>query len=281
MNGWARGARGATVAAVAAAVAAASAMLSATPARAQAPDPKAEIERYQRMIADSSPVELYEMEGEAAWKKPQGPKNASLERCDLGLGAGVVKGAYAQLPRWFEDAGKVMDLEARLVHCMTTLQGRSRAEVTKRVFGNDDRPSEMEVLSAFIAGESRGLPMSPGTRHPAERAAFELGRKLFFHRAGPWDFSCASCHGEDGKRIRMQDLPVLSQPKFAQPVVATWPAYRVSNSQFKTLQWRINDCYRQMRMPEPDFVSETTIAMNLYLTTTGSGAIYRGPGTKR
>ena len=257
------------------------AAFASTLALAQAPDPKAEIERYQRMIADSSPVELYELEGEALWKKPQGPKNASLERCDLGLGPGVLKGAYAQLPRWFEDAGAVMDLEARLLHCMTTLQGRSRAEATKRVFGDDDRPSEMEYLSAYIAGESRGVAMAPGTSHPAEKAAFELGRKLFFHRAGPWDFSCASCHGEEGKRIRMQDLPVLSLPKFAQPVVATWPAYRVSNSQFKTMQWRINDCYRQMRMPEPNFVSEATIAMNLYLVTTGSGAIYRGPGTKR
>ena len=122
--------------------------LATAAAFAQAPDPKAEIERYQRMIADSSPVELYELEGEALWKKAQGPRNVSLERCDLGLGAGVVKGAYAQLPRWFEDTGKVMDLEARLLHCMTTLQGRSREEATKRVFGDDDRPSEMEYLSA-------------------------------------------------------------------------------------------------------------------------------------
>ena len=242
---------------------------------------KAEIERYQRMIADSSPVELYELQGEAAWKQKQGPKNASLENCDLGQGPGVVKGAYARLPRHFADTGSVMDLEARLLHCMLTLQGRSREEATKRVFGNDDRPSEMEYLSAYIAGESRNVPMAPGTSHPKEQAAYELGRKLFFHRAGPWDFSCASCHGEEGKRIRMQDLPVLSTPAAARQVVATWPAYRVSNSQFKTMQWRINDCYRQMRMPEPNFVSEATIAMNMYLATTGKGEPYRGPGTKR
>jgi len=109
----------------------------------------------------------------------------------------------------------------------------------------------------------------------------ELGRKLFFHRTGAWDFSCASCHGEDDKRIRMSELPVLSRPEFARPVMATWPAYRVSNSQFKTMQWRINDCYRQMRMPEPTFGSEATVAMNMYLTVTAQGETYRGPGTKR
>jgi sulfur-oxidizing protein SoxA len=255
------------------------AALAATPVLAQ--DAKQEIEKYQRMIADSSPVELYELQGESAWKKKQGPRNASLEACDLGEGPGVLKGAYAHLPRHFADTNQVMDLEARLLHCMMTLQGRSRAEATKRVFGNANSPSEMELLSAYIAGESRGVEMAPGWGHPAEVASYELGKKLFFHRAGPWDFSCASCHGEEGKRIRMQDLPVLSTAKAARPTVATWPAYRVSNSQFKTMQWRINDCYRQMRMPEPNFVSEATIAMNMYLAVTGRGEPYRGPGTKR
>jgi len=139
----------------------------------------------------------------------------------------------------------------------------------------------MEYLSAYIAGQARGAAMSPGVDHPKEKQALELGRKLFFHRAGSWDFSCASCHGEEGKRIRMQDLPALANPRDARPVVATWPAYRVSNSQFKTMQWRINDCYRQMRMPEPIFASEATVALNLFLAATGKGEPYRGPGTKR
>jgi sulfur-oxidizing protein SoxA len=248
---------------------------------AAAQDTKKEIQRYQQMIGEGSPVELFELEGEALWKKLQGPKQASLEKCDLGQGAGVLKGAYARLPRYFKDADRVMDLETRLLHCMHTVQGRSADEASKRVFGNEDRPSEMEYLSAYIAAQSRGVPISPGMSHPKEKEAFELGRRLFFHRAGAWDFSCASCHGEEGKRIRMQDLPVLSNPRDARPVVATWPAYRVSNSQFKTMQWRLNDCYRQMRMPEPVFASEATIALNLFLTATGKGEPYRGPGTKR
>jgi sulfur-oxidizing protein SoxA len=255
------------------------ASLLAFPAVAQ--DAKKEIQRYQQMIGEGSPVELFELEGEVLWKKPQGPKQVSLEKCDVGAGAGVLKGAYARLPRYFKDTDRVMDLETRLLHCMQTLQGRSAEEATKRVFGNEDRPSEMEYLSAYIAGQARGAAMSPGVSHPKEKQALELGRRLFFHRAGSWDFSCASCHGEEGKRIRMQDLPVLANPRDARPVVATWPAYRVSNSQFKTMQWRLNDCYRQMRMPEPIFASETTVALNLFLAATGKGEPYRGPGTKR
>jgi len=246
-----------------------------------AQDAKKEIQRYQQMIAEGSPVELFELQGEELWKKPQGPKGVSLEQCDLGLGAGVVKGAYARLPHYFKDADRVMDLETRLLHCMVTLQGRKREEAAARVFGSADRPSEMESLSAYVAAQSRGMKMAPGLSHPKEKEAYAMGRALYFHRAGAWDFSCASCHGEEGKRIRMQDLPVLYKPEHARPVVSTWPAYRVSTSQIVTLQWRMNNCYQQMRMPEPDFGSDTTVALILFLTATGKGEPYRGPGTKR
>ena len=253
--------------------------VSCAPLLAQ--DAGKQIQRYREMVAEGSPAELFELEGEALWKKPQGPRKVSLEKCDLGLGPGVLKGAYARLPRYFADADRVMDLEARLLHCMTTLQGRAREDAARRVFGNADQPSEMEYLSAYVAAQSRGAKFAPGARHPREKQAYELGKALFSHRAGPWDFSCASCHGEEGKRIRMQDLPVLSKPEHARPVMATWPAYRVSTSSLVTIQWRLNDCYRQMRMPEPAFVSDTTIALNLYLTAKAAGEPYRGPGTKR
>ena len=255
--------------------------LLAVPPASFSQDAKKEIQRYQKMISEGSPVELFELEGEALWKKPHGPAKVSLEKCDLGLGPGITKGAYARLPRYFKDADRVMDLETRLLHCMTSLQGRTLEEATKRVFGNENQPSEMESLSAYVAAHSRGMKMAPGTSHPKEKESFALGRALFFHRTGGWDFSCASCHGEENKRIRMQDLPVISKPEFARPIVSTWPAYRVSNSQLKTMQWRINDCYRQMRMPEPTFGSEATVAMAMYMTVTGKGAPYSGPGTKR
>lgn len=250
--------------------------LAAAPAAAQS-----QFEKYQKMVAEGSPVELFELTGEEMWKKKQGPKNASLEACDLGEGPGVLKGAYAKLPRHFQDVDRVMDLETRMLHCMMTLQGRGREEATKRLFGNADKPAEMEYLSAYVAGHSRGHAMAPGQSHPKEQASYELGKRLFFVRTGLWDFSCASCHGEEGKRIRMSELPVLYKPEAARPLMATWPAYRVSNSTFKTMQWRINNCFQQMRTPEPVFGSEIVNAINMFLTVMAAGEPYRGPGTKR
>ena len=250
--------------------------LAAGPAAAQS-----QFEKYQKMVAEGSPVELFELVGEGLWKKKQGPKNESLEKCDLGIGPGVLAGAYARLPRYFKDADRVMDLETRMLHCMMTLQGRSREEATSRLFGNADKPSEMEYLSAYVAGQSRGHEIAPGQSHPKEKTSYELGKKLFFVRTGLWDFSCASCHGEEGKRIRMSELPVLYQPQAARPLMATWPAYRVSDSSFVTIQWRMNNCFQQMRAPEPVFGSEAVNALIMFLTVTAQGEPYRGPGTKR
>src|SRR3954470_24507944 len=100
--------------------------LAGCAALAQGKDSARDIRRSGQGIAGGSPAELFELEGETLWKKPQGPKNVSLERCDLGEGPGVLKGAYAHLPRHFKDAERVMDLETRLLYCMTMLQGRSR-----------------------------------------------------------------------------------------------------------------------------------------------------------
>src|SRR5262245_66318192 len=69
-------------------------------------DTQKEVERYRQLLAEGNPADLFEARGEELWKTPRGPKNASLERCDLGLGAGVVKGAFAQLPRYFADTDR-------------------------------------------------------------------------------------------------------------------------------------------------------------------------------
>src|SRR5258708_3044992 len=78
-------------------------MLAATlPCSAPAQqDTLKEIERYRQLLQDGNPAELYEARGEELWKRGRGPKNASLERCDLGLGPRVVKGPYVRLPPYF------------------------------------------------------------------------------------------------------------------------------------------------------------------------------------
>jgi sulfur-oxidizing protein SoxA len=241
-----------------------------------------EIAKYREALQQGNPAELWEARGEDLWKQKRGPKNASLERCDLGQGPGVVKGAYARLPKYFPDADKVMDVEQRLVYCMTTLQGISEAEAVKNHFGNgSEQRSAMEALVAWIASESRGVTIDVSVAHPKEKEAYDLGRQMFFYRAGPYDFACATCHGEAGKRIRLQDLPDLLATKDAQRAYATWPGYRVSQGEVRTMQHRLYDCYRQQRFPEPKYASDGITALTMFLAHNANGGRFDAPALKR
>ena len=123
-----------------------------------------------------------------------GPKQASLEQCDLGLGPGRVEGAYAQLPRYFADTGKVQDVESRLVTCMMALQGFTFQEATRGWYKRD---SDIEALVTYVAAQSKGRTIDVPAAHPAEAGMYEVGREIFWRRAGPLDFSCATCHSLD------------------------------------------------------------------------------------
>jgi sulfur-oxidizing protein SoxA len=117
--------------------------------------------------------------------------------------------------------------------------------------------------------------------NPQMKEAFALGEKIFYFRGGPHDFACATCHGEDGKRIRLQDLPNLTAKAGAQKGYSTWPAYRVSQGELRIFQWRLNDCFRQQRFPELEFASPASIALTTFLAYNANGALFDAPAIKR
>jgi sulfur-oxidizing protein SoxA len=238
------------------------------------------IAEYRKMLEDGNPAELFEVKGEDLWKTARGPKKATLQQCDLGLGPGVVKGAWVQLPRWFADTGRVQDLESRLLSCMETQQGFNAAEIANTGFDKGEQAT-MAALAAWISAESKGQKMALPLGHPEERRFYELGKRAFFFRGGPMDFSCASCHGEEGKRIRLQDLPNLTKNPGNGIGFAAWPAYRLSSGEMWSMQRRLNDCYRQQRFPYPGFASDVTVALGVYMGVNAKGAESIAPALKR
>ncbi len=259
----------------------AGALLAAlTGATAQTRSTAEGIAEYRKMLEDGNPAELFEAKGESLWKQRRGPKNASLEQCDLGKGPGVVKGVFVEMPRWFGDTKKVQDLESRLVSCMEMLQGLDGAEIAKTPFGRGEQ-ANVTALATWIASESRGMRFNLPQSHPQERLSYELGKRAFFYRGGTHDFSCASCHAEDGKRIRLQELPNLTRNPGDGIGFAAWPAYRVSNGQMWSMQLRLNDCFRQQRFPYPGFGSDATIALGTYMGVNAKGAASIAPAIKR
>ena len=238
------------------------------------------IAEYRKALEDGNPAELYEARGEDLWKQKRGPKNASLEQCNLGKGPGVVKGAFVELPRYFADTKKVQDLESRLLTCMENLQGFLAKDVAASAFGTGEQRS-IEGYVAWISAESRGLKFAVSQAHSEEVKFYELGKRAFFYRGGPYDFACASCHSEEGKRIRLQDLPKLTGNPGDGIGFAAWPAYRVSSGELWGMQRRITDCYRQQRFPYPGYASDVTVALATYMGVNANGAQSIAPALKR
>ena len=254
-------------------------VFAATPLGAQNPDGLAV---GRQMLAEDNPGELWVQRGERLFFEKRGPKGASLERCDLGLGPGKLEGAIARLPRYFADTDTVQDLESRLLTCMVTLQGFNREDIVRDRFGTLDKDSDMEALVSFVGSKSNGMKMNMPLAHPKEREAYKSGEYLFHRRSGPLDFSCATCHSEEGKRIRLQELPNMTDPKQMQMVVSTgWPAYRGTQASVRTMQHRLYDCNWQMRLPDLGYASEMSVALTSYLYGRGKGGVVQLPGVRR
>jgi len=230
-----------------------------------------------QMMPDNPALWVAE-DGEAMFEEPRGPKNVSLEGCDFGKGPGVLKGAYVELPRYFADTGKVMDLETRLVHCMITLQG----------FTKDDPPvktrhgsaSDMMKLQTYIAMQSNGMKWDPPMDHPLEKALRDAGEVLFYRRSGPMDFSCQTCHGATGSRIRASVLPNVNEPAEWTKAIS-WPAERAGQQNVRSTQHRLRGCLWQMRYPGIIAGSDASIALISFWTDVARGQPAIMPDLKR
>lgn len=266
-------------------LAACCAVLAATPAARSQDDTDKAVEKYRQMLKEdpwSNPGLLDADRGEALWKTPAGPNQKTLEACDLGKGAGVVDGAFAELPRYFADADRVMDLETRLMWCMEKLQGFKHPDLVKKPYPPGGQPvKDLGAIATYVASKSSGMKFAAKLDKPKEQEALALGHAIFFRRQGPHDFACATCHADSGKRIRLQGLPYLAKPEEAKAVVGQWPAYRVSTTQVMTMQHRLYDCYWQMRMPELEIGSEVSVALVAYLVKNAAGGEIAAPGLKR
>jgi len=223
----------------------------------------------------SNPAYFVVGTGKALFKKKRGPNNASLEQCDFGQGAGVLKGAYAKMPRYFEDADRVMHLESRLVHCMKTIQG----------FPDDDpalkNRSEIRAMMAYVAARSNGYEWDPPMDHPMEKAMRDAGEAMFYRRSSKLDFSCNTCHSETGKRIRGSVLPNVNVSKEWTKAIS-WPAKRVGKgSNVRSPYQRVRGCYWQMRKGELKRRSDAAIAMFSFWTDNARGEPAVLPDLKR
>lgn len=230
------------------------------------------------MMMPDNPALWIAEDGAELFRTPRGPNNVSLEGCDFGKGPGVLEGVYVEMPRYFEDAGRVMDFESRLVYCMKTLQGFSDSDpAVARKHGNS---ADITILQTYIASLSSGYTWNSPLDHPMERAIRDAGEVMFYRRAGTMDFACATCHNETGKQIRASVLPNMNNPEEWTKAIS-WPAHRVSHDQVRSAQHRLLECNWQMRHAGPTWGSDATVALISFWTDAARGQPAILPDLKR
>ncbi|MBT8429372.1 MAG: sulfur oxidation c-type cytochrome SoxA [Gammaproteobacteria bacterium] len=231
-----------------------------------------------RQMMPDNPAYWIAEEGEELFKTPRGPNNLSLEGCDFGKGPGVVEGAYSEMPRYFADTGKVMDLESRLVHCMMTVQGFGKDDpAIKKRHGSG---SDMMKLQTYIAMQSNGRNWNPPMDHPLEKAMRDAGEVLFYRRSGPMDFNCQACHSVTGQRVRASVLPNINEPQEWTKAIS-WPAERAGQQNVRSTQHRLRGCLWQMRHPGIIAGSDASIALISFWTDAARGQPAILPDLKR
>jgi L-cysteine S-thiosulfotransferase len=234
--------------------------------------------------------------GQHLWMQRRGPRHASLEECNLGLGAGRVVGTFAHLPRYFADANKVMDLESRIVWCAKVAQDLGLDALLKPRTVDGVTATELEDLAVYVASLSASWRLSPPSAHAKESVAYEVGQALYARRQGPLDFSCATCHGTAGQSggepqsqalsqpIRFwknRPVPQLGSPAESQASIGNWPAWRAAHGRIQTLQGRIAACFGHMGVEPPAAASDAAIALAAYLTRQAEKGEVLAPGRKR
>lgn len=211
----------------------------------------------------ANPGMLWVEQGAKLWALPAGAKGESCATCH-GDARMAMRGVAARYPAADPATGKVFDLEARIDDCRTRRQ--QAASMTRE---SDDLLS----LTAFVAHQSRGLPLAVSIDGPA-RAAFDRARAFYFERHGQMNLACTQCHDQNwGKRLLAENV--------SQGHGNAFPVYRLEWQNLGSLQRRLRACLFGIRAAMPPAGAEILTDLELYLGWRAQGLPIEAPGVRR
>ena len=219
--------------------------------------------RIQAMQRDDqqNPGMLWVADGEALWKKNLGI-GSSCAHCHGDAGQSM-RGVAARYPDWDAIDGKPVNLTQRINLCRTRHQQARPLQ-----------PESQQVLAleAYVAHQSRGLPIAPSTAEELD-APRERGRRLHRQRVGQLNLSCALCHDQ---------LPghVLAGNTIPQGHVNGYPTYRLEWQGLGSLQRRLRNCFSGVRAEPPPFDSAELVELELYLAQRSAGMTIETPAVR-
>lgn len=220
----------------------------------------------QKMQDDdtANPAMLFVQLGEQLWARPAGAANNSCADCHT---VGAMKGVAARYPAMVKDGAKdgvrPVDLAGRINLCRT---GNQQAEAWA--------PESRELLSvvAFVARQSRGLPISPPD-DPRLAPFRAQGAAIWHLRQGQLNLSCAICHDDNaGKKLAGVTIPE------AHPT--GYPIYRLEWQALGSLKRRLRNCLVGIRAEAYPVDAIDYVALEIFLMDRARGMLFESPGLR-
>jgi L-cysteine S-thiosulfotransferase len=210
----------------------------------------------------ANPGMLWVSQGESLWARKAGAAGKSCQDCH-GDAETSMKGVATRYPSFDAVWARPLDLEQRINRCRTEHQ---RAEPL--VWESE----ELLALTAFVARQSRGVPIAVGSG-PEFRPFLDLGKELFHQREGQLNLSCSQCHDDNwGKRLAGSLIP--------QGHPTGYPIYRLEWQSLGSLQRRLRGCMTGVRAEPLDYGAPQAVALELYLMERAGGMPMEAPAVR-
>jgi len=216
----------------------------------------------QKMQDDdtANPGMLFVQLGQQLWSKPAGAANKACADCHA---VADMKGVAVRYPAMPKDGDKPIDLEGRIRHCRTVHQQAEPLAPESR---------ELLSLAAFVANQSRGLPIAPSD-DPRLTPFREQGAAIYQRRQGQLNLSCAICHDDNaGKKLAGVTIPE------AHPT--GYPLYRLEWQALGSLKRRLRNCLIGIRAEAYAYDAVEYVALEIYLMDRARGMVFEAPGVR-
>ncbi len=174
-----------------------------------------------------------------------------------------MRGVAARYPAFDKTLGRPVNLEQRINLCRAQQQ-----QATPLAYESRD----LLALAAFVAQQSRGMPVEAGT-DPRLEPSTAKGRELFMQRQGQLNLACANCHDDNWDKR-------LAGSAITQGHPTGYPLYRLEWQSLGSLQRRLRACISGIRAQPYDYGAQELVDMELYLMSRARGMPIETPAVR-
>lgn len=201
--------------------------------------------------------------GRELWTAPDGAAGLSCASCHSDA-AETMRGVATRYPRFDAERNAIINLELMI--------NRERVRhVWTEPYAYESE--ELLALTAFIANQSRGMPVTVDVSGPAA-PFFERGRAYFFQRRGQLDLACSQCHDDRAGLLLRGD-------QISQGQTNGFPIYRLIWRSVASTHRMFEWCNTSMRAEPSPLGSEEYLDLELYVAWRGRGLAMESPAVRR